>query len=104
MAACHPLPWLAQLWARSYTAPLYCAFDAALVAASDPWASSVLAPFLGACGAWGGVDCAGTGMGWAAAAAVAGFVLTPHLSELGSLAAVSGEEARRKLPLRPPLQ
>lgn len=52
-----PLPWLAQLRAGSYTAPLYCAFDAVLVAASDPWAGSLSAPFLTACGRWWGGLC-----------------------------------------------
>lgn len=53
---------------------------AALVAASDPWASSSslsLEPVGG-----GGVDSAGTGMGWVAAAAVGGFVIRTQLSGL----------------------
>lgn len=62
---------------------------AALVAASKPWASSQslsLEPVGG-----GGVDSAGTGMGWMVAAAVGGFVLRTQLSGLWcSLAAVFG--------------
>lgn len=53
---------------------------AALVAASDPWASSQSLSSEPVGG--DGVDSAGTGMGWVAAAVVGGFVLRTQLSGL----------------------
>lgn len=51
-----PVPWAGMAPGRAHTAPLCCAFHAALVATSGPWARSLPAPFLGARGrGWGGL-------------------------------------------------
>lgn len=85
-----PLPLTGPGVGQVTHCPIVLCFDAALVEASDPWTSSLPAPFLGACE--NKVNSVGTGMGWVAAAAVGGFVLRAQLSELWfSLAVVFGD-------------